>query len=203
MVQLMIEDKTSKKVKSTHLAETKVLNNKISAGEVSVWNLDEFPYTYQPFKCTPNALKVMFDDYSLSTKGIHRLCKEHGVREHSVYILIERYSEVRAYYERCLKQRAVVCNEKSVDLWEEPLQDDEFEETKWGKKLNYASVVFRDRKSQMYSRQAALLDRERFGEKQVIESTVKTFSINRNINGDSEAANKSLMDLFNTFSPQK
>ena len=203
MGQLQIVDRTNQKVKSTHLQETKILDKRIIDGEISVWDLGEFPYTYQPFKMSPKELKLMFDDYSLSTSGIHSLCKKHAIREHSVYILINRYAEVRAYYEKCVKQRANTCNEKSVELWEQPLEDIDFKETKYGKELNYAAVVYKDRKSQMYSRQAALLDRERFGEKQVIESTVKTFSINRNVNGTDEAANKSIMDLFRTFAPKQ
>ncbi len=202
MDTLLIEDKRNISQNTSHRYQQQIIKKNIESGKISIFSLAEFPYSHQPFKFTPFDLKRLFDEYSLSTIGINKLCSKHGIREQSVYILIDRYSELRAYYERCIKQKATVHNEKSVDLWEEPLNEDEYETTKYGKKLNYASVVFRDRKSQMYARQAALLDRDRFGDVQRVESTVKSFNISRVVTEQGEQGNKTLMDLFTTFQPK-
>lgn len=199
MIQLMLEDKRFPEKLPAHTKQVKHFQKELQAGNISIWDLAEFPSVSRPYKFTPFELKRLLDEYALCTTGINALARKHNIPEGSIYILLRRYPEISQYYERCLKQKAVIHNEKSVDLWEEPLKDDEFEETRYGKKLNYASVVFRDRKSQMYARQAALLDRDKFGEKQQIESTVKSFNVSRVISGDGAEANKTLMDLFTTF----
>ena len=97
--------------------------------------------------------------------------------------MLEKYGELLERHRTCLTRKAKEYNQAAIDLYLDNIPDMFIEVDRFGvKKLSGPGVKYMRDKSDMLMKQAAIHDRERYGDKQQID--LKSRSVNVNINRD-------------------
>ena len=148
--------------------------------EVSIFEQDYFPAKTRPISFSPKQLQEMLIEYSRYRGSIVVLCKEHGVDTHTFFDLCRAYPDIAQFYDLCKENRAEIMAAETIDIVDSTDNDVIMNVDKAGTAFfspNMAAV----RRDELRIKQRNFLlskyNRDKYGERQVIEQTTKSFNI--------------------------
>ncbi len=174
----------------------------INTGKISIWSMDYFPYTWQPYSFTPQQLKAAIIEYSDSPTSINKICNNNNVPYKGFWDMVEKYPEARDLWQSAFTRKAKEYNKQALELYSDETPPDwakdttvtsgGAESTRW----SGAAVQFMRNKADLLMRQAVIHDRATYGDKQTVEMTTTNRNINANISITTDT--QGMIDLFSS-----
>jgi hypothetical protein len=202
-----IEVKTEAKqigyVPSKHISHQlymQQLTTEIQSGHISIWALGFFPYATRPIRITPEQYKAAIDEYAITAKPISDILSAKGIDYGIFWELMDRYAEIAEYYQQASTRKAKEYYYEAQQVYTTDSPPDAAKDisTSAGgatsERWSTAYVQYMRNRADFKMRQAIIHDRATYGDKQQVEVTSTTRSINANISVTTDT--QGMIDLF-------
>ena len=159
---------------------TEIVQSDDTNKEISIFNEPIFPSKTKPYNFTPAQLKDMLIEYSQYKGNIRALCESHRIDNHSFFMLCRTYPEIESFYSVCQANRAEYMAAETIEIADSGDDDVIMNVDRAGNEYfqpNMAKVRRDELRIKQRNYILSKYNREKYGDKQVIESTSKSFHL--------------------------